>query len=124
MVHEKYTSSLQQLPEANRLEFIKDNPDFFQPELEAIRNEGDQYAAQAARMVRQSIIISERTRGLDHSDSISQFGDLGLLEQSDGNPVVGLKLLRHCLDLWTSAYGTHHPSTLTLLVSYRFFLRE
>lgn len=85
-------------------------------ELKNLKAESDSNAQNAVRMVRQSLIIAERTLGLDSPETIQQYSDLGLLEQAAGNVPVGLRLMKHALGLWTSAYGPHHPSTFNLLV--------
>lgn len=124
MIHEKYVETLQQVPEeATRLEFVKNNPELFLPNLEATKTDSEMFITQAARMVRQSVIISERAFGIESPDTISQYADLGLVEQTAGDLKTGLKMLRHCLDLWAAACGVHsfHPSTLAALVSFHFY---
>ncbi|GAA5933681.1 hypothetical protein JCM1841_005504 [Sporobolomyces salmonicolor] len=85
------------------------------PNVEAARNEAETYLQQAVRMMRQSIVITERVNGVDSHDAIQQYSDLGLLEQAAGNVTVGLKLTKHAMDLWTAAYGPRHPTMVALL---------
>ncbi|GAA5936176.1 hypothetical protein JCM10213_004702 [Rhodosporidiobolus nylandii] len=85
------------------------------PNVDEMRAEVDMFLQQAARMVRQSIVVAERCNGLDSHDAITQYADLGLLEHAAGNISTGLKLTRHAMDLWTAAYGPNHPQLVNLL---------
>ncbi|KAK4706107.1 protein TIF31, partial [Phenoliferia sp. Uapishka_3] len=94
---------------AKRLqEYLLENPD-------AQRAEADNFLQSAVRMLRQSVIIAERTFGLDSPEAIQHYSDLGLLEQAVGNSDTGMRLTKHALSLWASAYGPDHPSSLNLL---------
>ena len=87
------------------------------PNVESARAEAESYLQQAVRMVRQSIVISERTNGIDSHETIQQYTDLGLLEHAAGNVNLGLRLLKHAVDLWSVSYGPAHPAVVTILVS-------
>lgn len=90
--------------------------DLLLPDVALARQEQESFIQQAVRMVRQSIVISERVNGVDSHDAIQQYADLGLLEHGAGNVEVGLRLSKHAMDLWTAAYGPRHPALVTLLV--------
>jgi protein TIF31 len=92
------------------------------PDVAAARQEHESFLQQAVRMVRQSIVVSERVNGVDSHDAIQQYADLGLLEHGAGNVEVGLRLSKHAMDLWTATYGPRHPTLVTLLVRNLFFL--
>ncbi|GAA5956329.1 hypothetical protein JCM3765_005630 [Sporobolomyces pararoseus] len=85
------------------------------PNVESARAEAESYLQQAVRMVRQSIVISERTNGIDSHETIQQYTDLGLLEHAAGNVNLGLRLLKHAVDLWSVSYGPAHPAVVTIL---------
>lgn len=100
-------------PEDDREAQIRD---MLLPNVESARAEADSYLQQAVRMVRQSIVICERTNGIDSHDAIQQYTDLGLLEHAAGNVDLGLKLSKHAMDLWSASYGPAHPSVVSILV--------
>ncbi|GAA5840578.1 hypothetical protein JCM3766R1_000700 [Sporobolomyces carnicolor] len=99
-------------PEDDREAQIRD---MLLPNVESARAEADSYLQQAVRMVRQSIVICERTNGIDSHDAIQQYTDLGLLEHAAGNVDLGLKLSKHAMDLWSASYGPAHPSVVSIL---------
>lgn len=117
------TQAMADMPEEGRAEAMKRFESLLIADTDAVRAEADHYLQTAVRMVRQSVIIAERTFGLDATDTIQQYTDLGLLEQSIGNSRTGLLLTKHALFLWATAYGPHHPSTLNLLVRRIFLSR-
>lgn len=86
------------------------------PDLEATRKDLEVFQEQAVRVCRQSVIMAERTQGIDHPDTIQQYSDLALLEQPADLP-AGLALSKHALNLWTAAYGPDHPTVHSILVS-------
>jgi len=69
----------------------------------------------AVQMNRQSIIAAERTIGFDHFTTAQQYIDLGILEHANGNPMLGLRFLRHAVDLLTLIYGEGHPESTRAL---------
>jgi protein TIF31 len=84
--------------------------------LELAKRELQAYLESAARMNRQSVIIAERTLGLDHPDTIQQYADLGILEHAIGNVELGLRLTKHALDLWEITFGPNYPDSLRHVV--------
>lgn len=91
------------------------------PDLEATRKDLEVFQEQAVRVCRQSVIMAERTQGIDHPDTIQQYSDLALLEQP-ADLSAGLALSKHALNLWTAAYGPDHPTVHSILV--RTILRK
>jgi protein TIF31 len=115
--HEAAEQTLRELPAQEREQYEKQVSELLMPDAEGARAEVEAYLQQAVRLVRQSIVISERTHGVDSADAITQYSDLGLLEQQAGNIAVGLQLTRHAMDLHVFTYGSKHPQLHTLLVS-------
>lgn len=119
--HEQVTAKFEAMPEEMKAEVLPQLPDLLLPDVNAARADSDMYLNSAVVMMRQSVIISERTNGLDASETIQQYADLGLLENGIGNFEAGLKLTRHAIDLHTTVYGPDHPSILDLLVRLLYF---
>ncbi|GAA5879434.1 hypothetical protein JCM3774_005210, partial [Rhodotorula dairenensis] len=113
--HDAAEQTLRELPPKEREQYEKQVSELLMPDAEGARAEAEAYLQQAVRLVRQSIVISERTYGVDSADAITQYSDLGLLEQQVGNISVGLQLTRHAMDLHVSTYGPKHPQLYTLL---------
>ncbi|GAA5879898.1 hypothetical protein JCM8547_005313 [Rhodosporidiobolus lusitaniae] len=113
--HEIGESALKELSPEDREQHLERIQELLLPDIDQARADHEAYLQQAVRMVRQSIVISERVNGVDSSDAIQQYADLGLLEHAAGNAAVGLKLSKHALDLWSAAYGAPHPALVTIL---------
>lgn len=84
------------------------------------KREMTQFWESAVNMNRQSVIIAERTLGLDHPVTAQQYIDLGILEHASGNAALGLKMLRHANDLFSVIYGQGHPDAIRALVSLHY----
>ncbi|BGP21157.1 eukaryotic translation initiation factor 3 subunit CLU1/TIF31 [Rhodotorula toruloides] len=113
--HDLAASALADLSPAEREQHEKQIQELLVPDVEQARAEAEAYLQQAVRLVRQSIVISERTNGVDSADAITQFSDLGLLEQAAGNSELALTLTKHAMNLYVAAYGPKHPQLVTLL---------
>ncbi|GAA5981119.1 hypothetical protein JCM10908_003992 [Rhodotorula pacifica] len=113
--HDTAEQALRDLPAQDREQYEKQVSELLMPDAEGARAEVEAYLQQAVRLVRQSIVISERTHGIDSADANTQYSDLGLLEQQAGNLTVGLQLTRHAMNLHVSTYGPKHPQLYTLL---------
>lgn len=113
--HELAASALADLSPAEREQHEKQIQELLVPDVEQARAEAEAYLQQAVRLVRQSIVISERTNGIDSADAITQFSDLGLLEQAAGNFELALTLTKHAMNLYVAVYGLKHPQLVTLL---------
>ncbi|MBW0476184.1 hypothetical protein O181_015899 [Austropuccinia psidii MF-1] len=91
---------------------IKEKIDLCQKGLdaEAAKNEFDTYIQLAANNLRQSIIVAERTLGLDHPETVQQYCDLSVMEYHLGNTAAAKRYTKHALDLWRLIYGPEcHP---------------
>lgn len=86
-------------------------------DVEAARNELVSFEQSALRMIRQSIVISERTLGLDAHETVQYYSDLGLLEHSSGNHDAALRYTMHALNLWTCVARPYHPLIYVLLAN-------
>ncbi|GAA5919909.1 hypothetical protein JCM6882_005487 [Rhodosporidiobolus microsporus] len=113
--HEVAEQALKDLAPEDREQHEARISELLLPNVAEARADHEAYLQQAVRMVRQSIVISERVNGVDSHDAIQQYADLGLLEHAAGNVTAGLKLSKHAMDLWTAAYGPRHPSLVSLL---------
>ncbi len=69
--------------------------------------------AVAVELARKAIIIFERTVGIDASETVLGYLNLGLFEHQVGNTKVALTYIRHALELWKLIYGLHHPDSIT-----------
>ncbi|KAA1110836.1 Intracellular distribution of mitochondria [Puccinia graminis f. sp. tritici] len=79
-------------------------------EPEALKNEIDTYIQLAANNLRQSVIVAERTLGLDHPETIQQYSDLSVMEYHLGNSDTAMRYTKHALELWHVVYGPGcHP---------------
>lgn len=67
----------------------------------------------AVDLARKAVIISERTLGLDHAETILCYLNLSLFEHANGNTRIALAYVRHALDLWKVMYGPRHPDSIT-----------
>ncbi|GAA6053553.1 hypothetical protein JCM3770_005191 [Rhodotorula araucariae] len=113
--HDMAEQALKDLPAENREQHEQGLKELLHPNPEAARQEAEAYLQEAVRTVRQSIVVAERTNGIDSHDAITQYTDLGLLEHAAGNYNVALKLTKHAVDLWVAAYGPNHPLLVNLL---------
>ncbi|KAJ2782746.1 Intracellular distribution of mitochondria [Coemansia interrupta] len=69
--------------------------------------------ALAAEFMTKAVVISERTVGLDNPLTIHNYLNLALYEHARGNTLVGLRLMRHALDLWNLVNSADHPDLAT-----------
>lgn len=69
----------------------------------------------AVELAHKAVIISERTLGLDSSETILSYLNLGLFEHGNGNTAVALSCMRHALELWKIIYGLKHPDSITTM---------
>jgi protein TIF31 len=87
-------------------------------EPEALKNEIDTYIQLAANNLRQSVIVAERTLGLDHPETIQQYSDLSVMEYHLGNSDTAMRYTKHALELWHVVYGPGcHPDASASVVS-------
>ncbi|RAR15976.1 eukaryotic translation initiation factor 3 subunit clu1 [Stemphylium lycopersici] len=69
----------------------------------------------ALELAHKAVIVSERTLGVDHADTLLAYLNLGLFEHASGNTKAALIYLRHALELWKIIYGPDHPDSITTL---------
>ncbi|CAH7689635.1 clustered mitochondria-domain-containing protein [Phakopsora pachyrhizi] len=101
---------------------IKQRIEIYQKEREpeAAKNEIDTYIQLAANNLRQSVIVAERTLGLDHPETIQQYSDLSVMEYHLGNSETAMRYTKHALDLWHLVYGPGcHPDASASVQSGR-----
>lgn len=80
-----------------------------QETLEQARVQATVMLAQAPRIARQALIVSERTTGLDSAETLQCYSDLALYEHSAGDLKMAMKLLKHSMAVSASLYGEDHP---------------
>jgi protein TIF31 len=71
--------------------------------------------AAAVELAHKAVIVSERTLGVDHADTLLNYLNLGLFEHANGNTKDALVYVRHALELWKIIYGPDHPDSITTI---------
>jgi protein TIF31 len=117
-IHENAQAAYEAMTEEQKVEALPKVQEVLLSDPEAVRLQGQNYLTQAIQLVRQSIIVAERTSALDGSEAIQQYSDLALLENTIGNVEAALRLTKHAVGLLVTTYGPDHPTILTLLVRY------
>ena len=69
----------------------------------------------AIELAHKAVIISERTLGVDSSETILAYLNLALFEHHNSNTGVAISCVRHALELWKIIYGPKHPDSITTL---------
>ncbi|RMZ69884.1 eukaryotic translation initiation factor 3 subunit clu1 [Pyrenophora seminiperda CCB06] len=69
----------------------------------------------ALELAHKAVIVSERTLGVDHADTVLAYLNVGLFEHASGNTKAALTYLRHALELWKIIYGPGHPDSVTTI---------
>lgn len=69
----------------------------------------------AVELARKSVIVTERTLGVDSHDTILAYLNLSLFEHASGNTKTALAYIRHAMDLWKIIYGANHPDSITTM---------
>ena len=69
----------------------------------------------AIDLAHKAVVISERTLGIDSTETILSYLNLALFEHGNGNTDMALKCMNHALELWKIVYGHHHPDSITTL---------
>nr|OQO17757.1 hypothetical protein B0A51_17191 [Rachicladosporium sp. CCFEE 5018] len=69
--------------------------------------------AGAVELARKAVIVSERTLGVDSTETILAYLNLSLFEHAVGNSRNALALVHHALNLWNIVYGSRHPDAMT-----------
>lgn len=77
--------------------------------------------AGAVELAKKAVIVSERTLGVDSTETILAYLNLSLFEHATGNTKNALALVRHALNLWKLVYGHGsgglgmHPDSMTTI---------
>lgn len=69
----------------------------------------------AVELARKAVIVAERTLGVDSSETILAYLNLGLFEHANGNSAIALPYVLHALELWKVVYGPNHPDSITTI---------
>ncbi|KAI5304169.1 Intracellular distribution of mitochondria [Ascosphaera pollenicola] len=69
----------------------------------------------AVELARKAVIVTERTLGVDSSDTILSYLNLSLFEHAMGNTNTALTYIKHALELWKVIYGPNHPDSITTM---------
>ncbi|OCK75085.1 hypothetical protein K432DRAFT_429645 [Lepidopterella palustris CBS 459.81] len=69
----------------------------------------------AVELAHKAVIVSERTLGVDHAETVLNYLNLGLVEHATGNTRGALTYVRHALELWKVIYGPNHPDSITTI---------
>ncbi|KAL1634291.1 Intracellular distribution of mitochondria [Diplodia intermedia] len=69
----------------------------------------------AVELAHKAVIVSERTLGVDSSETVLAYLNLGLFEHANGNTKAALGYIRHALELWKVIYGNKHPDSITTI---------
>jgi protein TIF31 len=80
--------------------------------------------AMAYDLAYKSVIIAERTLGLDANETVLAYLNLGLFEHARGNSAVALRYVLHALELSKTAYGPDHPEAITMVTNGAVMLQS
>lgn len=78
----------------------------------------------AIELAHKAVIISERTLGVDSSETILAYLNLALFEHGNRNTPVAIACVRHALELWKIIYGFKHPDSITTLNNAAVMLQQ
>jgi protein TIF31 len=85
--------------------------------LSLIYNQLEEMRPTACDLARKAVIISERTLGLDHQETILNYLNWALCEHSNGNTKAALGFITHVLSIWRNLFGEGHPDEITMTVN-------
>lgn len=86
-------------------------------DADMLKVQAEGYVHSSVRMLRQAVVILERTKGLDHPETVHAYSELSVLEHSAGNIDLGFRIAKYTLHLLDAVYGPGHPDQLKLVVS-------
>lgn len=69
----------------------------------------------AVELARKSVIVSERTLGVDNAETLLSYLNLGLFGHANGDTKLALTYVKHALELWKVIYGPNHPDSITTI---------
>ena len=85
--------------------------------LQTAKAHYEMFSQQAIRLMRQAVVIYERTSGLDSQPTLQSYSDLAIFESQVGNTELAMKYLQHTVDLSRAMYGDNHPEKAKAAVS-------
>lgn len=71
--------------------------------------------AAAVELARKAVIVSERTVGVDSTETILNYLNLGLFEHANGDTKAALAYIKHAFAFWRIIYGDGHPDSVTTM---------
>lgn len=71
--------------------------------------------AAAVELARKAVIVSERTLGVDSTETILNYLNLGLFEHANGDTRAALAYIKHAFGFWRIVYGDGHPDSVTTM---------
>ncbi|KAG8534189.1 uncharacterized protein KY384_001033 [Bacidia gigantensis] len=80
--------------------------------------------AAAIELAHKAVIISERTLGIDSSETVLSYLNLALFEHGNRNTAVAIACVRHALELWRTIYGNNHPDLMTTFNNAAVMLQQ
>lgn len=69
----------------------------------------------AVELARKAVIVSERTVGIDSTETILNYLNLGLFEHANGDTKAALAYIKHAFTFWRIIYGDAHPDSVTTM---------
>jgi len=69
----------------------------------------------AVELARKAVIVSERTLGVDSTETILNYLNLGLFEHANGDTKAALAYIKHAFGFWRVIYGDGHPDSVTTM---------
>ena len=78
----------------------------------------------AIELAHKAVIISERTLGIDSSETVLAYLNLALFEHGNRNTAVAILCVKHALELWKIIYGSKHPDSITTLNNAAVMLQQ
>ncbi len=78
----------------------------------------------ACELLRKAVVISERTQGLDHSETLLCYLSLSLYEHALGHTALALAYVWHALRFWRISFGNDHPDMITTLNNVAVMLQS
>ncbi|KAI5816826.1 clustered mitochondria-domain-containing protein [Pyronema omphalodes] len=71
--------------------------------------------AAAVELARKAVIVAERTLGVDSTETILNYLNLGLFEHANGDTKAALAYIKHAFGFWRIIYGDGHPDSVTTM---------
>jgi protein TIF31 len=84
--------------------------------LSLLYNQLEELRPAACELARKSVIVSERTLGLDNQETILNWLNWALCEHGNGNTKGALGYILHVLSIWRNIFGDGHPDEVTMMV--------